>query len=196
MFETLVSTDRALARHRDGPLAAQRNLYLLHCADQGGTRESLRLRARSILWVAEHMSPNDFGKVDASRLHEIVYGSVSLATPAPTTAATLVSFARPWLKYLGWWPQVEDCIPFAPALENFVAWMRDERGLTRLRRTYAPLMAATEWKEAFDLLTSEAERGIIDYRRVGEKIKQVQDFQTFMSEWQKRVKTKGLSSIN
>ncbi|MDO8607190.1 MAG: tetratricopeptide repeat protein [Phaeospirillum sp.] len=73
---------------------------------------------------------------------------------------------------------------------------RDERGLTRLRRTYAPLMAATEWKEAFDLLTSEPERGIIDYRRVGEKIKQVQDFQTFMAEWRNRVKTQGLSSIN
>ncbi len=131
MFETFVSTDRALARHRDGPLAEHRNRYLLHCADQGGTRESLRLRARSILWVAEHMAPNDFGKVDASRLHEIVYGSVSLATPAPTTAASLVRFARPWLKYLGWWPQVEDVIPFAPALEHFVAWMRDERGLTQ-----------------------------------------------------------------
>jgi len=73
---------------------------------------------------------------------------------------------------------------------------RDERGLTRLRHTYAPLMAATEWKEAFELLTSEPERGIIDYRRVGEKIKEVEDFQTFMSEWGKRVKTDGLSSIN
>lgn len=131
MFETLVSTERALARHRDGPLAEQRNRYLLHCADQGGTRESLRLKARSILWVAEHMSVNDFGKVNASRLHEIVYGSVSLATPAQTTAATLVSCARPWLKYLGWWPQVEDVIPFASALDHFVAWMRDERGLTQ-----------------------------------------------------------------
>jgi len=74
MFETLVSTKRALARHRDGPLTTERNRYLQYCADQGGTRESLRLRASTILWVAEHMSPNDFGKVDASRLHEIVYG--------------------------------------------------------------------------------------------------------------------------
>jgi len=130
MFETLISTDRALARHRDGPLAEQRNRYLLHCADQGGTRKTLCLRARSILWVAEHMSHNDFGKVDASRLHEIVYGSASPASPAPTTAATLVSFARPWLKFLGWWPQVEEVIPFAPVLENFVVWMRDERGLS------------------------------------------------------------------
>lgn len=73
---------------------------------------------------------------------------------------------------------------------------RDERGLTRLRRGYGALMAQTEWKEAFDLLTSEPERGIIDYRRLGDKIKQAQDFQTFMGEWQKRVKAQGLSSIN
>ena len=131
MFETLISSDRALARHRDGPLAEQRNRYLLHCADQGGTRDTLCLRARSILWIAEHMSPSDFGLVDASRLHEIVYGSDCQAKPAQTTAATLVSFARPWLKFLGWWPQVEEIIPFPHALENFVAWMRDERGLTQ-----------------------------------------------------------------
>lgn len=133
MFETFVSTERALARHRNGPLATERHRYLQHCADQGGTRESLRLRASTILWVAEHMSPNDFGRVDASRLHEIVYGSGSPATlaSAPTTAATRVNFARPWLKYLGWWPEAEEIIPFAQALDNFVAWMRDERGLTQ-----------------------------------------------------------------
>jgi hypothetical protein len=73
---------------------------------------------------------------------------------------------------------------------------KDERGLTRLRRTFAPAMASTELHEAFDLLTSEPERGIIDYRRVGEKIKQVKDFQNFMGEWRKKVKTQGLSSIN
>lgn len=133
MFENLVSTDGALARHRDGPLTTERHRYLQHCANQGGARESLRLKARSILWVAEHMSPDDFGQVDASRLYEIVYGSDSPATPAPapTTAATLVSAARAWLKYLGWWPQAKESIPFAPALDYFVAWMRDERGLTQ-----------------------------------------------------------------
>jgi hypothetical protein len=67
MFETLVNTDCALTRHRDGPLATERVRYLQHCVDQGGTLESLRLRARAILWLAEHMCPNDFGMVDASR---------------------------------------------------------------------------------------------------------------------------------
>ncbi len=133
MFENIVSAAPALARHCNGPLAMERDRYLRHCADQGSTLETLRLRARSILWVAEHMSPDDFGQVDASSLHEIVYRSASLATsmPAPTTAATLVNFARPWLKYLGWWHAPVDPIPFAPSLERFVAWMRDERGLTQ-----------------------------------------------------------------
>ena len=49
MFENLVSTDEALARHRNGPLATERYRYLQDCADQGATRESLRLKARSIL---------------------------------------------------------------------------------------------------------------------------------------------------
>ncbi|HSV28986.1 MAG TPA: tetratricopeptide repeat protein, partial [Candidatus Omnitrophota bacterium] len=73
---------------------------------------------------------------------------------------------------------------------------RDDRGLARIRRQFGPQMAATDLREAFDLLTSEPERGIPDYRRIGDKIKQAQDFQTFISEWRKRVQSEGLSSIN
>ncbi len=133
MFENIVSAAPALSRHRNAPLAAERDRYLRHCANQGSTLKTLRLRARSILWVAEHMSPDDFGLIDASRLHEIVYGSASQATsmPAPATAATLVNCARPWLKYLDWWHAPLEPIPFEPALDRFVAWMRDERGLTQ-----------------------------------------------------------------
>lgn len=124
MFETLVHANSALARHRNGPLVEERARYLRHCAALGGTLESQRIRARCILWVAERMSPQDHGSVDASRLHEIA----SVATPA--TVATVMNYARPWLKYLGWWPEPVQRIPFASALDDFVAWMRDERGLT------------------------------------------------------------------
>lgn len=97
----------------------------------------------------------------------------------------------------------EGPLPINPALARRVVDLatamtlgRDERGLQRLRRLYGPKMAATEFKDAFELLTSEAERGIIDYRRVDDKIKQVENFQTFMTDWRKRMQTDGLSSIN
>jgi hypothetical protein len=50
--------------------------------------------------------------------------------------------------------------------------------------------------DAFDLLTSPPEHGIMDYHKVDGMIKQVQDFQTFMGEWQKQAKEQGLSSLN
>jgi integrase/recombinase XerD len=133
MFETLFSTDGALARHHNGPLATERARYLQHCADQGSTLNSLRNKARLILWVAEHMSPKDFGMVDTSRLREILLGAVlpSVSGSAPTTVATRLNIARPWLKYLGWWHKADESIPFAPVLDQFVVWMRDERGLTQ-----------------------------------------------------------------
>jgi len=129
MFETLISSSLALARHRNGPLSAERGRYLQYYADQGGVRGAQCRRARSILWVAEHMALDDHDGIDASRLHAIVCGSVTPA-PAPTSIATLVRDGRRWLKYLGWWREPEETVPFALALGQFVAWMRDERGLT------------------------------------------------------------------
>ncbi|MBR9973213.1 tetratricopeptide repeat protein [Magnetospirillum sulfuroxidans] len=73
---------------------------------------------------------------------------------------------------------------------------RDERGLARLRRTFGPKMAKTDFREAFALLTAEPERGIIDPASVADKIKQVQSYQSFMADWTKRMQSQGLSSIN
>ena len=131
MFETLISNDRALARHRNGPFAAERDRYLRHCADQGGTQGSLLVKARTILRVAERISSDDIGHVDTAGLHAIVNRSPAASLPAPTTAKTLVMVARPWLKFLGWWQEPTAPTVLSPALDGFVAWMRDERGLTQ-----------------------------------------------------------------
>jgi integrase/recombinase XerD len=128
MFETLYLTDVSCARHRAGPFAAERERYLQHCADVGGTVGTQRSRALSLLWVAGRMSPPDCGGIDAARLNELVHRAPS---PTPATAQTFVNFARPWLKYLGWWREKQQQpIPFERLLERFVSWMRDARGLT------------------------------------------------------------------
>lgn len=97
----------------------------------------------------------------------------------------------------------EGASPISPAtarrlvdLATAMTLARDERGLARLRRTFGPRMAKTDVKEAFDLLTSEPERGIADYRLIANKIKQVEDFRSFMGNWRQRMQNQGLSSIN
>jgi integrase/recombinase XerD len=129
MFENLYVSEAARTRHRNGPLVAERERYLQHCAEEGGTHTSLCVRARSLLWVAERMLPTDLTGVDAARLCEIVYGGPSAAV-APTTVAALMNYARPWLKFMGWRRQPQPPIPFEEPLGRFVSWMRDERGLT------------------------------------------------------------------
>jgi len=127
MFETLFHQNAALLRHRTGPLVEERERYLRHCASHGATAGELRKRAKCLLWIARRLSADDSDWIDTARLHAIVYRPPS---PAPTMARVFVEFARPWLKFLGRWREEHEPIPCGGLLERYVAWMRDERGLS------------------------------------------------------------------
>lgn len=127
MFETLFSNTTTLARHRDGPLAAERCAYLSDCAAGGATLHTQRNRARAILWISERMAPSDYGHIGAQRLLEVIEGQEPRVSPR--TATNRLWIARPWLKHLGWWQQPESSHAFTSELDRFVVWMRDERGL-------------------------------------------------------------------
>ncbi|MEW5728737.1 MAG: tetratricopeptide repeat protein [Pseudomonadota bacterium] len=148
-------------------------------ADLGRSAEALALI------INDHADP-------AKKLRAEIYWDMKRWTDAATALENLLDPVEEGVKPRLTPVSTRRVIDLATAL----TLARDDRGLARLRRTYGQQMAATEFKEAFDLLTSAPERGIIDYRRVADKIKQVEDFQTFMSEWRKRVKDEGLSSIN
>jgi site-specific recombinase XerD len=127
MFETLFRQKAALQRHRTGPLTAERDRYLQHCAEQGATHGEQRKRAKCLLWIATRMSPADRRGVNAARLHTIVYRR---PRPGPTMAQVFLEFGRPWLKFLGWWRVESEQVPFPEQLERYVTWMRNERGLS------------------------------------------------------------------
>lgn len=127
MFETLFHQKAALQRHRTGPLAVERERYLRHCAGLGATPGQLRKRAKCLLWIAARLSAENSDGIDAARLNAIVYRPPS---PGPTMARVFVEFARPWLKFLGRWREKHERIPSAEHLERYVAWMRNERGLS------------------------------------------------------------------
>ncbi|MCW9033377.1 MAG: hypothetical protein OQJ97_04090 [Rhodospirillales bacterium] len=64
----------------------------------------------------------------------------------------------------------------------------NERGLARAREKYTPLMAGGPYEDAYQLITSASSRGLIDFRSVSRRVKEVESFQTFMAAYEARLK--------
>lgn len=73
---------------------------------------------------------------------------------------------------------------------------KDDRGLARVRRQFLPYMEITPYRDAFTLLTYEPGTEGISTEMVAAKIKEVENFQTFMSGYRQRLRDEKLSAIN
>ena len=130
MFETLLGTDAARRRHREAPFAAERERYLEHCADLGAARSSLLVKSRELIWISRFLEPDASQGVDIEQLHTVVRQRASVHQGA-TMAQRVMTIARPWLRFLGWWRTPEVAIlPSQDLLDRYVDWMRDERGFS------------------------------------------------------------------
>jgi integrase/recombinase XerD len=131
MFQELFSDEATRRRHRDGPFADERQRYLRHCADLGGTRATLRLKSTELLWLASHLDPDASQGIDLEKLQDLVRARQSVHKGA-TTARRLIDIARPWFRFLGWWREPAVEIQYQNQLDQYVVWMRDERGFSPL----------------------------------------------------------------
>ena len=129
MLKQLFRDESALARHRAGPFADERERYLQQCAEHGATRGVLRMKANELLWLCQHLPRDASQGIDLPELQEIARKRVSVCKGA-TTERRLVDIGRPWFRFLGWWrvPTAES--RFQSHLERYVTWMRDERGFS------------------------------------------------------------------
>lgn len=69
----------------------------------------------------------------------------------------------------------------------------DDRTATRVRGRYLASMNATPFADAFDLITTPREAGLVDYRTVRRQIEQAENFQSFLVEYEDMIDN-GLSS--
>ncbi|MEQ8196373.1 MAG: hypothetical protein RIB59_17980, partial [Rhodospirillales bacterium] len=72
----------------------------------------------------------------------------------------------------------------------------NDRGIQRLKRSFGKAMAATPFRDAFDLIASTGTQGLLDYRTISSKVKDVENFQAFMTAYRERLKKEKLSSLN
>lgn len=71
----------------------------------------------------------------------------------------------------------------------------NERGLSRVRRAYGRAVETTPLKDAFRLVSSPTALGLIDPASVQARVKLVENFKTFLSNYKKRLKERGLSGV-
>ena len=71
----------------------------------------------------------------------------------------------------------------------------DDRSTSRVRVNYKGLMDRTQFAEAFDLITTPPERGIVDYRTVREQIEKAENFKSFLTEYEDLISETELSEV-
>ncbi|MGV2085801.1 hypothetical protein [Rhizobium sp. K7/93] len=114
--------------HDDAPFAEERNRYLRHCAERGATHASLKIKRNELLWIAPRLGPNAPSEgIDIEVLRQIAIERQQ-AHGALTAARRVVDIGRPWLRFLGWWREPSTGFEYQGQLEEYVRWMRDERG--------------------------------------------------------------------
>lgn len=72
----------------------------------------------------------------------------------------------------------------------------DERTLVRVRQRYTVPMADTPYRDAFALITTPRERGVMDVASIRQQIEQAEQFKSFMIEYEDMIGEKPLSAIN
>ncbi|MFQ5937591.1 MAG: tyrosine-type recombinase/integrase [Acidiferrobacterales bacterium] len=144
MFETLFKYPAVVSRHRNAPLAEERERYLAHRAKDGTSLGTLRRFARELLVVvremdlrpttisveaiesaAEHWASHQKGRGRADQLR--------------WSRSLFVQVAQAWLRFLGRLEEPEvNVVCYAALINDFTRFLHAERGLSaKTIRNYA-----------------------------------------------------------
>lgn len=115
--------------HDDAPFAEERCRYLRHCAEYGATAASLRVKRGGLLWIASRLGPDAPKGIGIEALQRIAFEKQQ-ALGSAAAARRVVHIGRPWLRFLGWWREPTVAFRYRRQLDEYVTWMRDERGFT------------------------------------------------------------------
>lgn len=129
MDQPYTSDSAADRRVLDQPFADERDRYLSYCAAHGARPAVLKVKRNELLWIARRLRPDvDLG-VGMTELMAIALERQNLHGAA-TAARRVIDIGRPWLRFLGWWRELDDPLLYQDQLDSYVTWMRDERGFT------------------------------------------------------------------
>jgi integrase/recombinase XerD len=129
MDQTIYSIPLTVPHRDDAAFTDERYRYLRHCAEAGATAASLRLKRNELLRIAAYLGPDASEGIDIEALQRIATERLRL-TGAVTAARRVVDIGRPWLRFLGWWREPTVVFQHRSQLDQYVTWMRNERGFS------------------------------------------------------------------
>jgi integrase len=139
MFEVLFIYPKVLARHRAGPAALDRERYLAHCAGQGAAHGTLLRIARELLVIADRIDVTVGKSVTRSEIDAAARAWARQqkrrcrAGSEQWSRHLFAQVAAAWLRFLGMLedqPHSERNAFFSEHVDEFIAHLRDERGLS------------------------------------------------------------------
>jgi site-specific recombinase XerD len=145
MFTTLFKSPSALDRHCTAPFAQSRERFLVHCAEQGYLHSMLC----KIAWVLLVLSHD----VDLCKSNRVTRQQIEFAVDhrkhliqgnnshAASSRQMFIHIAINWFHFRGCLvePQIKQS-PFAVYVDDYVCFLRDERGLS-------PVTIATRYQQ-------------------------------------------------
>ncbi len=72
----------------------------------------------------------------------------------------------------------------------------EERAVGRVRRDYGAAMEASPYTGAFRLIAGLQSAGLIDYRSIASRVSDVENFQTFLADYNERQRARNRSAVN
>jgi integrase/recombinase XerD len=136
MFETLYSYPQVLRRHREGPWAEERERFLAHCVEQGFACATLREIAAELLVVARYFRVGEARfstqDVEAAADHWVRFQRRRKRIhDCRWSRQRFISTASSWLRFLDRLERShQKAQPFTHLIDEFSAFMRNERGLS------------------------------------------------------------------
>jgi integrase/recombinase XerD len=129
MNQTTYSNHLTVPHGDDAPFADERYRYLRYCAEAGATAASLIVKRNELLWIAARLGPEASEGIDIEALQRIATER-QRQNGVTTAARRVVDIGRSWLRFLGWWREPAVVFQYQRQLDQYVTWMRDERGFT------------------------------------------------------------------
>lgn len=127
MFEKLFRDRLTIAKHRNGPLSAEREAYLRKREEEGYSRESLVAHARRILFIAETFKKLSTG-VTTAEIARTAKRWTTKRKRKSLSEARYITLATKWSKEMG--TLKKEVSPIEAIVDEYLSFLASVRGLS------------------------------------------------------------------